>query len=88
MCIEAIAEIGANFIPDICKNGKLDGIITVKGDDAIESAKELAKKHGIFCGISAGANLFAAKQIAKKHSDSTVVAIIPDSGERYLSIWN
>lgn len=83
-----IQGIGANFIPDICKNGKLDGIITVKGDDAIESAKELAKKHGIFCGISAGANLFAAKQIAKKHSDSPVVAIIPDSGERYLSIWN
>ena len=83
-----IQGIGANFIPDICKDGKLDGIITVKGDDAIESAKELAKKHGIFCGISAGANLFAAKQIANNYLESTVVAIIPDSGERYLSVWD
>ncbi len=83
-----IQGIGANFIPDICKNGKLDGIIAVKGDDAIESAKELAKKHGIFCGISAGANLYAAKQIANNYLESTVVAIIPDSGERYLSVWD
>ena len=83
----SIQGIGANFVPDICKNHNLDGIITVKGDDAKATAIELAKTHGIFCGISAGANLFAAKQIAKNYPDRMTVAIVPDSGERYLSIW-
>lgn len=82
-----IQGIGANFIPDICQNNILDGIMTVKGDDAIEEAKELAKKHGIFCGISAGANLFAAKELEKKYPDRLIVSIVPDSGERYLSVW-
>ena len=82
-----IQGIGANFIPDICKNNNLDGIITVSGENAIISAKELAQHHGIFCGISAGANLAAAKELAKIHTDRTVLAIIPDSGERYLSVW-
>ena len=82
-----IQGIGANFIPDICKNNNLDGIVTVKGDDAIETAKELARKHGIFCGISAGANLFAAKEIAKKYPNKIIVSIVPDSGERYLSVF-
>ena len=81
-----IQGIGANFIPDICKNNNLDGIITVKGDDAIETAKELARKHGIFCGISAGANVFGAKDLSKKYPEKLIVAIIPDSGERYLSV--
>ncbi len=82
-----IQGIGANFIPEICKGNNLDGIITVKGDDAIETAKELAKNHGIFCGISAGANLYAANQLAKKYTDKLIVSIVPDSGERYLSVW-
>lgn len=84
-----IQGIGANFIPDIYKNSKtpLDGVITVKGDDAIEAAKELAKKHGVFCGISAGANLVAAKQLAEKYPERLVVTIIPDGGDRYLSVW-
>lgn len=82
-----IQGIGANFIPDICKDNNLDGIITVKGDDAIETAKELAKKHGIFCGISAGANVFGAKELSKKYPEKLIVAIIPDSGERYLSVF-
>ena len=46
-----IQGIGANFIPEITKNGELDGILTVKGDDAILQAKELAQKHGVFCGM-------------------------------------
>ena len=82
-----IQGIGANFIPKICENNKLDGIITVTGDDAIETAKELAKYHGIFCGISAGANLYAAKQIANQYLERIIVSIVPDSGERYLSVW-
>lgn len=82
-----IQGIGANFIPGIAQNNTLDGIITVKSDNAINEAKDLAKKYGIFCGISAGANVFAAKQIAQQYPERTVVAIIPDSGERYLSVW-
>ena len=86
-----IQGIGANFVPDIYKNNNniypLDGVITVSGDDAIETAKELAQKHGIFCGISAGANLFASKQLAEKYPDKLIVSIVPDSGERYLSVW-
>ena len=84
-----IQGIGANFIPDIYKNTKtpLDGVITVKGDDAIDAAKELAKKHGVFCGISAGANLVAAKQLAEQYPERLVVTIIPDCGDRYLSVW-
>ena len=82
-----IQGIGANFKPDICKDNNLDGIITVSGDDAIENAKELATKHGIFCGISAGANLCAAKELAEKYPERLVISIVPDSGERYLSVW-
>lgn len=82
-----IQGIGANFIPGISKYSKLDGVLTVEGDKAIEEAKDLARKHGIFCGITSGANVYAAKQLALKHPDKTIVAIIPDSGERYLSVW-
>ena len=82
-----IQGIGANFKPDICNNHSLDKIITVKGDDAIEEAKNLAKEYGIFAGISAGANLLAAKEIAKEHPNELIVVIVPDSGDRYLSVW-
>ena len=82
-----IQGIGANFKPDICKDNNLDGIIPVSGDDAIAAAKELAQKHGIFCGISAGANLCAAKELAEKYPKKLIVSIVPDSGERYLSVW-
>ncbi len=82
-----IQGIGANFIPEICKIVELDGILTIKGDDAISEAKSLAKQKGIFCGISGGANLLAAKELSKKYPEKLIVAIIPDSGERYLSVW-
>lgn len=80
-----IQGIGANFIPEICQDKELDGILTVKGDDAIEKSKELARKHGVFCGISAGANVVAAEELSNKYPDKLIVAIIPDTGERYLS---
>lgn len=83
----SIQGIGANFIPEICKNNNLDGVLTVKGEDAKAQAIELAKNNGVFCGISAGANVFAAKTLAEKFPNKLIVAIIPDSGERYLSIW-
>ena len=82
-----IQGIGANFIPEICNNIDLDRIITVKSVNAIEEAKKLAKERGIFVGISAGANLVAAKEIAKENPDKLIVVIIPDSGDRYLSVW-
>ncbi len=82
-----IQGIGANFIPEISDFAELDGILTVEGDMAIEKAKELAKNHGIFCGISGGANVQAAEELAQKHPEKLIIAIIPDSGERYLSIW-
>ena len=85
--IHKIQGIGANFKPEISNFSKLDGIITVASDDAIEEAQNLARKQGIFVGISAGANLLAAKEISVKFPQKLVVAIVPDGGERYLSIW-
>lgn len=80
-----IQGIGANFITDIYKSGELDGVITVKGDDAIKEARDLAKTKGIMCGISSGANLYAAKELAKQNPDKLIVTIMCDFGERYLS---
>ena len=82
-----IQGIGANFIPEIAHMCELDGILTVESDDAIEEAKNLARTHGIFCGISGGANLCGAKMLAEKYPDKLIVAIIPDDGGRYLSVW-
>ena len=82
-----IQGIGANFIPEICKENILDDILTIKGDDAIDEAKNLAKKHGMFVGISSGANVLAAKELEKKYPNKLIVAIAPDSGERYLSVF-
>ena len=85
--VHRIQGIGANFIPEISKFSNLDGIITIKSDDAIDEAKNLAKEKGVFVGISAGANLLAAKKLAKENPEKTIVAIIPDGGDRYLSVW-
>ena len=86
--MHGIQGIGANFIPEIYKNNNnLDGIITVKTQDAKEKSKQLAHKHGVFCGISAGANYCASETIAKQYPNFKIVSIVPDSGERYLSIW-
>ncbi|MBE7712086.1 MAG: cysteine synthase A [Cyanobacteria bacterium SIG31] len=82
-----IQGIGANFKPEICNTTTLDRIVTVDSDMAIEEAKVLAKEQGIFAGISAGANLAAAKEIAKEFPNELIVVIIPDSGDRYLSVW-
>ena len=82
-----IQGIGANFIPDISNYSKLDGIITVKSDDSIYEAKNLARERGIFVGISAGANLQAAKQLAKEFPDKKIIVIVPDGGDRYLSVF-
>lgn len=80
-----IQGIGANFVTEIYNSGKLDGIIDIKGDIAIENARELAREHGILCGISSGANLAAAKFLSEQFPDKNIVTVICDFGERYLS---
>lgn len=82
-----IQGIGANFIPKICEDCSLDGILTIESDRAISMAKELVQKHGIFCGISAGANVAATIDLSKQYPDKKIVTVIPDTGERYLSVW-
>ena len=85
--LHKIQGIGANFIPEVSKYSELEGILTVSGDVAIEESKKLAKEKGIFVGISAGANLAGAKEISKNNPEKIIVAIMPDCGDRYLSVW-
>ncbi len=80
-----IQGIGANFIPDNLDKTVIDEIFTVKTVDAIQMAKDAAVKEGILCGISSGANLFAAKEIANRNKDNNVVTICNDLAERYIS---
>lgn len=79
-----IQGIGANFVPKVLDVHLLDEIVAVTDEEAFEAARELAKK-GVLAGISSGAAYFAAKTIAKKEPKKTVVALLPDSGSRYLS---
>jgi len=82
-----IQGIGAGFVPDVLDKGLIDEIFKVKNDEAIETARRLAKEEGILAGISSGANVFAALEIAKRpeNKNKTIVTIICDTGERYLS---
>lgn len=79
--------IGANFIPANYNQNVLDEVITIKDEDAFRYANMLAKEEGIFVGITSGANLCGAIELAKREEffDKTIVAIMPDSGDRYLS---
>lgn len=82
-----IQGIGANFVPENFENNKqyIDGILKIKGDEAMAEARELAKTHGILCGITSGANLAAAKELKKQYPDKVIATVICDFGERYLS---
>ena len=82
-----IQGIGANFVPKNFDRNVVDEIVPVKDEDAIETARLLAKEEGIFCGISSGASMYAAIEQSKKteNRDKLIVAILPDTGERYLS---
>jgi len=82
-----IQGIGANFIPGNYHADVVDEVIDVTNEDAIETARLMAQKEGILCGISSGAAMFAAMELSKRQENTgkLIVVIIPDTGERYLS---
>ena len=82
-----IQGIGAGFAPDVLNTEVYDEIITVQNDDAFATSRALAHCEGLLVGISSGAALWAATQLAQKpeHSGKNIVVILPDTGERYLS---
>lgn len=82
-----IQGIGAGFIPETLDMEIYDEILTVTDDDAYQACRELARREGVLCGISSGAALSTAKELAVKpaYQGKTIVALFPDGGERYLS---
>ena len=82
-----IQGIGAGFVPDVLNTQVYDAVVRVKNEDAFETAKLLAKSEGISVGISSGAALYAALELAKQEENAgkTIVALLPDSGDRYYS---
>lgn len=79
-----IQGIGDGFIPHIINMDKVDEVITVGSEEAVEMARKLCREHGLLVGISSGANMLAALKVAKKYSK--VATVLPDRGERYLSM--
>ena len=82
-----IQGIGAGFVPEVLDTGIYDEIIKVENEDAFAAGRLLAKKEGVLVGISSGAALHAAIQLAKRpeNKGKTIVAILPDNGDRYYS---
>ena len=82
-----IQGIGAGFVPPVLNRELLDEIVTVDDEDAIETARLLARREGVLAGISCGAAVWAAMEVAKRPESRgrRIVAILPDSGERYVS---
>jgi len=85
-----IQGIGAGFIPETLNKEVYDEIVKVSNDDAFDTIKELTKTEGLLVGISSGAALKAATELALKRENEgkTIVVLLPDTGERYLSIPN
>jgi len=84
--LHGIQGIGEGFIPKLVDTDKIDEVIRVKTTDAMEMSRKLARKEGLLVGISSGANVLASLQVAKKlGKGKTVVTVLPDRGERYLS---
>jgi cysteine synthase A len=82
-----IQGIGAGFVPRVLNRDVLDEVIAVDDEDAIETARQLARREGVLAGISGGAAVWAALQIARRSESrgARIVTILPDSGERYVS---
>jgi len=85
--LHAIQGIGASFVPGVLNREIYDELIAVKDEEAIETAKAIARSEGLLVGISAGANVHAALQVARRLGEGKrVVTVLPDTGERYLSM--
>jgi cysteine synthase A len=84
-----IQGIGAGFVPEVLDEKLIDEIMTVSHIDAGDITRRLAKEEGIFVGISSGAAMWAALELAKRDENKgkTIVVLLPDTGERYLSTW-
>ena len=82
-----IQGIGAGFVPDVLDTKVYDEVIAVKNEDAFATGKQIGKKEGVLVGISSGAAVWAAIQLAKRpeNKGKTIVALLPDTGDRYLS---
>ncbi|MBN2468712.1 MAG: pyridoxal-phosphate dependent enzyme, partial [Deltaproteobacteria bacterium] len=82
-----IQGIGAGFVPEVLNIRIIDEIITVTNEDAFQVARDMARKEGILCGISSGAAVWAALQVAgrSENAGKTIVTILPSTGERYIS---
>lgn len=84
-----IQGIGAGFVPDVLNKKIIDEIVKVTNEDAGIATRRLAREEGIFAGISSGAAMWAALEVAKRKESKgkTIVVVLPDTGERYLSTW-
>jgi cysteine synthase len=84
-----IQGIGAGFVPAVLRRDLVDEVVQVRHQDAGQMARRLAREEGILCGISSGANVWAALQVAQRpeHAGKLIVTVICDTGERYLSTW-
>jgi cysteine synthase A len=84
-----IQGIGAGFVPDVLQRELIDEIVQVTHEDAGAAARRAAKEEGLLIGISSGAALHVALEVAQRpeHEGQLIVVLFPDSGERYLSTW-